>query len=898
MKIVTTTNQTTCNHMFIKNRLVIAVCLLFIFCQSKAQEKAAVEKKIYTTHRINKQTPTIDGNLGDDVWKSVDWGGAFRQYKPHTGESPSQATAFKILYDAKNLYVAFKCYDTEPDKIDRRMSRRDGFEGDRIEINIDSYFDHVTAFSFTVSASGVIGDEAITQNGDNWDESWNPIWLAKTAIDDEGWTAEIKIPLSQLRFSNKDKQVWGFQIMRYLLRKQERSLWQPYPASPSGWVHLFGELHGIEGIKPQKQVEIAPYMVAKMERFKKEVGNPFATGKDQAVSFGIDGKVGIGNNLTLDFTINPDFGQVEADPSQVNLGAFQVFFEEKRPFFIEGRNILNYTLTQSAWGGSYSEDNLFYSRRIGRTPHYYPDGEFVDQPANTAILGAFKLTGKTKKGLSIGILESVTTQEKAAIDNGGVRSKQIVEPWTNYFIARLQQDFNKGKTQIGGIFTATNRNLSDSTLDARLHKSAYSGGLDFVHNWKDRKYYVAGNITASHVIGTKSAITRTQEASEHFFQRIDFKHNNVDATITSLTGTGGMLKFGRAGTGKIKYQTGVTWRSPKLELNDVGFMNSGNVISQWTWVGFRTQKPFGAFRSAGINMNEYINWDFDGNNTGMGINFNSHFQLKNYWSFGLGSTVNASRFSTTLLRGGPLVRLPGSQFAWFFIDSDERKKVNIGVHAFASWGNNAWRKSMGFQSWITYQPTNALKISLRPSFNISERAHQYIGKVDNNGTDQYITALINRKTTSIAIRANYSIRPNLTVEFYGQPFVFKSAYESFKKITDGTAKDYQDRFHTFTNAQINFNKIDNNYAVDDNLDGNEDFTIRNPDFNFLQYRANLVVRWEYKPGSTLFVVWNKERTENPDLDNFGVGNLAGEFLDPLEKAHNVFLVKYTYRFVL
>ncbi len=879
-----------------RHTLILALCLFALIFKSKAQEKEAVEKKIYTTHRVTAQAPTIDGHFDDPIWESVDWGGDFTQYKPDTGKPPSQATAFKILYDDKNLYVAFKCYDTEPGKIDRRMSRRDGFEGDRIEINIDSYFDHVTAFSFTVSASGVLGDEAITNNGDNWDESWDPIWLAKTAIDEEGWTAEIRIPLSQLRFSNKDKQVWGFQIMRYILRKEERSLWQPYPASPSGWVHLFGELHGIEGIKPQKQVEVGPYMVAKTERFKKIENNPFATGKDQAISFGVDGKVGIGNNLTFDFTINPDFGQVEADPSQVNLGAFQVFFEEKRPFFIEGRNILNYRITQSAWGGSHSRDNLFYSRRIGRSPHYYPTGEFVDQPVNTSILGAFKLTGKTKKGLSIGIMESVTTQEKAAIDNGGIRSKQIVEPWTNYFVARLQQDFNKGKTQIGGIFTATNRNLSDSTLGARLHKSAYSGGIDFVHNWKDRVYYVAGNITMSNVNGAQSAITRTQESSEHFFQRIDFKHNDVDTSSTSLTGTGGMLKFGRAGTGKIKYQTGVTWRSPKLELNDIGFMNSSNVISQWTWAGFRTQKSFGAFRSAGINMNEYINWDFDGNNTGMGINFNSHFQLKNYWSFGLGSTLNASRFSTTILRGGPILKLPGTQFSWFFVDSDERKKVNVGVHAFASWGNNAWRNSVGFQSWINYQPTNALKISLRPSFNLSERTQQYVTKVDYDGKERYITANLVQKNTSLAIRANYSIKPNLTIEFYGQPFVFRSEYESFKKITDGKAKRYKNRFHAFTNAEISY--MNNSYAIDENLDGNTDFTIDNPNFNFLQYRANLVVRWEYKPGSILFVVWNKERTENPNLDDFGVGNLVGKFLDPLEKAHNVFLVKYTYRFVL
>ena len=480
-------------------------------------------RKTYQTARVIEAAPNIDGILTDEVWDIVEWGGDFVQWQPNSGEAPSEPTAFKILYDDKNLYVAFKCYDSEPEKIVKRMSRRDGFAGDWIEINIDSYFDHLTAFSFTLSASGVINDEAISNNGNNWDSSWDPIWYAKTAIDQEGWTGEARIPLSQLRFANKEHQLWGIQLTRRFFRNEERSTWQHVPVDAPGWVHLFGELHGISGIKPQKQVEIAPYALAQMERFEKEDENPFVNGKASSMAVGVDGKIGITSDLTLDFTINPDFGQVEADPSQVNLSAFEVFFQERRPFFVEGRNILEFPLTESEWGGNFSRDRLFHSRRIGRPPQYHPDlsdEEYLDNPVNTSILGALKLTGKTRKGLSIGILESVTAREEATIDSAGQRRKITVEPLTNYFVGRVQQDFNRGNTQIGLMTTTTNRKLDDPSLEF-LHKAAYSWGVDFNHNWKDRTYYVAGKFSLSQVQGSETAITVSQTSSERFFQRPD-----------------------------------------------------------------------------------------------------------------------------------------------------------------------------------------------------------------------------------------------------------------------------------------------------------------------------------------------------------------------------------------
>ncbi|MBK6282508.1 MAG: carbohydrate binding family 9 domain-containing protein [Draconibacterium sp.] len=353
-------------------------------------------------------------------------GNNFTQIQPEENKPPAQQTAFKILFDDNNIYVFIRAFDNEPGKISRRISRRDHFDGDMVSINIDSYYDQQTAFSFTAMASGTKGDEAITQNGQSEDESWNPIWYLKTSIDNEGWCAEMKIPFSQLRFGKKAAHIWGIQVQRRIFRLEERSIWQFIPKGSPGEVHLYGELHGIEGIKPNRQIELMPYVVARTERFEKEEGNPFMDGKKSAFSAGLDGKVAITNDFTVDFTINPDFGQVEADPSEVNLTAFETYFSERRPFFVEGKNIYQFQPSNTIVIHNMGGDNLFYSRRIGRSPHYYPqlgDNEYAEVPEATTILGALKLSGKTKNGLSVGILESVTANEMAEIDNNGSGEK-------------------------------------------------------------------------------------------------------------------------------------------------------------------------------------------------------------------------------------------------------------------------------------------------------------------------------------------------------------------------------------------------------------------------------------------------------------------------------------------
>lgn len=884
-------------------RLFLLLCIAGLFIkplsaqEDQEKKEPTIPQRDYNTQRA-ETAPAIDGILDDEAWEEVEWSGDFTQLEPNKGTAPSQKTAFKILYDAKNLYVAIRAFDTEPENIGRRMSRRDGFEGDWVEINIDSYFDHRTAFSFTASVSGVKGDEAVSNNGDNWDPNWDPIWYLRTAIDEEGWVAEMRIPLSQLRFADKPLHTWGLQVNRYLFREQERSSWKYIPPDSPGWVHLFGEMHGIDGIKPQKQLEIQPFILGKTESYEKEEGNPFATGKDQQLSVGVDGKVGITSDITLDFTINPDFGQVEADPSQVNLSAFQVFFREQRPFFVEGNNILTFPLTESAAGGGFNRDNLFYSRRIGGQPHHYPslnDGEYAKTPDKARILGAVKLTGKNKKGFSWGLMESVTAKEEAEIDLKGARRNVTVEPLTNFFTGRFQQDLKEGKTVFGGMFTAVNRNLDEVHLQF-LHKEAYSGGIDITHFLKDRKYYVSGNLSLSQVSGTKEAILRTQKASERFFQRPDAKHVSLDPERTSLTGSSGTVKFGK-GSGDIVFQSGLTWRSPEFEVNDAGFLRNSDMIHQWVWTQYRKLQPFSIFRSMRVNFNEYLTYDFGGTNTFKGVNINAHTQFKNFWNAGMGGNLEGQSVSNADLRGGPGIQYPGVIDHFYYFGTDNRKKVRLVMEHYNQWGKEDFSRVKAFYTNVTYQPLNALSVSLGANFSLNENQQQYVGTESYEGQNRYLTGTIQQDTYGMEMRLTYIITPNLSLQFWGQPFASTGSFSQLKMITDPKANEYKNRFHTFSPQQISFNRGDNRYEIDENLDQSVDYSIRNPDFNFVEFRSNMVLRWEYIPGSTLFVVWNQGRSDQlPVNRNHHLGSLS-EGLGQVFP-HNIFLIKYTYRFVL
>lgn len=842
-----------------------------------AQEQTEIQQKNYYTQRIIGDAPRIDGIIDEDSWNSVQWSGGFTQIDPDHGAEPSQQTAIKILYDNEHLYVAIRAYDDEPENIVQRLSRRDGFEGDWVEINIDSYNDNLTAFSFTATVAGVKGDEAISNDGNNWDSSWDPLWDFKTSIDNEGWIAEMKIPFTQLRFDANENQTWGIQFTRRFFRNQERSTWQYFSQEDAGWVSNFGTLHGISGIRPKRQVEISPYTVTKAERYEAENGNPFRDGSDETLSLGVDGKIGITNDFTVDFTINPDFGQVEADPSEVNLSAFESFFQERRPFFIEGRNITSFQITSG--GNPYSSDNLFYSRRIGRSPQNFPDidsdlNEYANVPTNTTILGAIKLTGKTQNGLSVGIMESLTSAEYADISRNGTSDEQIVEPTTNYFLASVQQETNEGNTVFGGMFTSTNRFINDSSLD-NLNENAYSGGLNLEHYWSDRTYYFRANVLASHITGSAEAIRLQQESSRRFFQRPDNDYTDYDPTRTSLTGTGGHLQVGKQASAGWRYLAWLTWRSPELELNDMGFLRRGDSIFQVLWAGYRFANPVGIFRNANLNFNQWTGWDFGGTNNFKGGNFNINGQLKNYWFVSTGMDIEGEEVSNSFLRGGPAMQVPGGYSYYFNVNTDRRQKISFGANhsQFFGFDDSANRQNYGFS--VRYLPSDAFRIFVRPSLNIFDGELQYLTTTtDNLAQTRYIFGAIDQVTTSITMRLDYVVSPDFTIQYYGSPFISAVDYSDPKAITDPRADNFEDRF----TRDVSFSS--------------EDY-VNDYDFNFRQFRSNLVLRWEYRPGSLVFLVWTQGRTGFEGGN--GEFNYGSDFND-LFSVHpeNVFLIKFSY----
>jgi len=885
-----------------KTCLLGILLLLCTLAQANAPDTNIVKKK-YFTQRLSGSAITLDGIPSEAAWDAVPWGGDFIQNAPNEGSAPSQPTSFKILYDNKFLYIAYRCTDSSPDSIVKRMGRRDVFPGDWVEVNIDSYHDQRSGFSFTLSVSGVRSDEFISNNT-NWDANWNPIWFAKTHVDKQGWTAEVKIPLSQLRYGNEKEKVWGIQFTRRLFRKEERSNWQYIPQNLGVWVSGFGELHGLNDIPFHRQVEIAPYVTAQVDKYKKDPGNPFADGADAKLTAGLDGKVAVTNDLIMDFTINPDFGQVEADPSQVRIDGFQSFLAEKRPFFIESRNIFEYQLTGSIAGGDYDADLLFYSRRIGSSPHGFPNtaaGEFVKYPQSTTILGAAKFSGKTKKGWSIGFLESITEREKATVEDvSGKRRKELVEPLTSYFVGRLQKDINGGNTIFGGIFTAVNR---EHGLDDRLHRGAYTGGLDFLHYWRNRTWYVRGNFVMSSVSGTKEAILNTQTSFEHLFQRTGAKEISVDSTRTSLVGTGGTFRFGKSAgrPGKMgqifRFETGVTLRSPQLELNDIGFMLTANEINYFGWAGIRYQQPFSIFRNAGINYNHWLRWDYSGQLLYSQFNTNANAQFKNNWQANTSVTWNPYDVSNTSLRGAGSLRRPDG-IGWNLnVNTDSRKKIAGNVSFFKWWGFNNTMRVISAGAGVTLVPINPLSISLNVNYDRNwRRQDQFVSNVSYNNGTRTIVAEVKQKTLRFTGRINYNITPDLTVQYYGQPFITRPLYAHFAYVKDGLNKVYNDRFQPFTPSQISFSN--GTYSIDEDLDGNTDYSFSKPDFNFVQFRSNLIMRWEYKPGSEFYLVWSQNNTADAfdDLETPVMTSLSNNAFSG-GNARNIFLLKFTYRFL-
>lgn len=868
----------------------LSIILIFLLFTSQILGQS----RTYHSLKVNGVVPSIDGWLDDDAWNQGEWQNKFKQYFPYNGNDATEKTEFKLLHDDAFIYLAIRAYDTEPENIEERLGRKDNWDGDWVQVMFDSYFDKRTAYGFLVNAASVKMDELLINDSAMGDPNWEAVWEAETNIDYLGWTCEMKIPLNQLRFDSNTEQIWGLQVSRMLARKNEMSTWNYIDNTTNQWVSKFGELRGMDSIEHTKQFDIIPYTVGKIETLKKDNDDPFSQNSISNILGGFDGKVGITNDLTLDFTVNPDFGQVEADPSEVNLSGFETFLQEKRPFFIEGKNILDFKVTERTTNFNLRQDNLFYTRRIGSSPKHYPDlndDEYVDMPLNTHILGAAKLTGKTKDGLSIGVMETVTREEIARIDLNGNRRDLTVEPLTNYFIGRIQKDFDEGNTIIGGMFTATNRNLNHDDLNF-LHKGAYTAGLDFNHKWDNNKYYVQGNVLASHVAGDREAITETQESSRRYFQRPDADYVSVDTNRTSLTGFGGSLITGKQG-GSFRYLLGYTWRSPELELNDVGYMRKADEQMTWGWVGFFKQEPFSIFKFLYAGINYWKGWNFGQENLYEFIQVNSNINFKNNFRLYTEFTRASKSLRPEWLRGGPAITAKGGFWHNFNFNTDEQKKWQLGLFGFNYWGDDNWSRDFMYTFRARFNPITQLQVSIEPSVAYHYSEIQHVANEEANGVDKFIIGDMSQDRFSLNFRLNFSITPDLSIEYYGQPFIAVGKFTRFKEVVNARAFVDEDKWHQFSDNEISYDLDDGVYSVDRNNDGETDYSFDSPDFNLQKFISNLVVRWEYIPGSTLYLVWSQGRSGDSSYNNLSFSRDMKDLFRVYP--HNIFLLKFSYR---
>ncbi len=841
------------------------------------------EVPILPATRVADADISVDGIMEEGAWRAAPAATRFTQFEPDEGEPATQRTEARVLYGSTALFVFMRAHDSSPSEIAGQLTRRDQQSySDLLGVVIDSYFDRRTAFQFVVNPAGVKQDVyRFDDNGE--DMGWDAVWDVAIARDDGGWSAEFRIPYSQLRFRDREEQTWGINFVRHLARREELSAWAPTTRADGGIVSRFGELRGLRNLDPPRRLEVLPYSVARLERSPGDEANPFYRRNDALGTVGADIKYGVTSDITLDVTINPDFGQVEADPAQVNLTAFETFFPERRPFFVEGAGIFNFGIALGDGDGA--NESLFYSRRVGRAPQGWadPEGGHTNADDQTTILGAWKLSGKTAGGWSIGALHAMTAEESADVAPGeGDRFQSPVEPFSNHGVLRLQKDFGEGRSAVGFIGTTVNRDAGVAE-DLGLRSAAYSGGVDFRHRFGDDAWQLEGYVLGSYVQGSADAIARTQRSPARYYQRPDAGHVSYDAERTSLGG-------GAANFGIMKYAgspwrvgTGFQTRTPGFEVNDLGYQRDADYLVHWVWGGYHNSTPQGPFRNWFVNLNAWNVWNYDRDRAGTGGNVNVNFQLQNFWYGYGGVNQELAAHSDGLLRGGPLFKTEGQTNFWAGFGSDGRKPVRINVN---SWGNvrpesDSW--SVGLSPTLSVRPSGRATFSLGAMLSRNNDDRQWVRRIDT-GAPNYLFARIEQTTAALTARMDYAFTPNLSLQVYAQPFVGSGSYQEFKRVADPRAQRYADRFEA-----VAVRPEDDRYLAEL---GESQVSFGNPDFSFRQFRSNTVLRWEYLPGSVLYLVWSQGRNHSADTGLFDFGSDLGDLFGVVPD--NVFMVKLSY----
>lgn len=796
----------------------------------------------------------IDGALDEASWREAGVGTGFWQRAPNEGGPPAHETEFRVLYDHDTLYVGVRAHDDQPALIRDILSRRDQESpADWIEIGIDAYNDKRTARVFAVNPAGVQRDYLVF-NDNQIDVGWDAVWSASARIDAQGWSAELAIPLNQLRFAPAAEQVWGIQVIRTVGRSKEKTSWTPWPTSSDQLVSRFGQLDGITGVNPPRRIELRPYAVGSLS---------YAGDTELDGDIGADFDVGLSNNVTLTGTVNPDFGQVEADPSQVNLTADEIFFAEKRPFFLEGTDIFQFGLSSNDLG----TEGLFYSRRIGS--------------AGATIYGAAKLSGKTGSGWSFGSLAALTSADGL----------------TGYTVSRLKKDLNRGRTNLGVALTSVNRRFDDQATADLLHEQAYGLGLQLSHRFARDRWLANARLLGSYVHGSRAAIASTQRSSQRYLHRPDADHLDYDPTRTGLTGAGLIASIAKV-AGTWQYTLGVDARSPELELNDIGFQQTADYVKPSAFVQYRLTNPSPAFNEVYMRVNAHAIGDFSATPSEIMGDVEWGATLSNYWNGFVALNWFERPWDPRLLRGGPALRADDWVGGGVGVVSDARAPLRFELTSLLRLvpANDSWWLTL--YPAMTWQISSNFDIGITPIYSQRRWDEQYVTTVtDTEGVPQYLLAEIDQTTLAFTVRVNYTFTPALTLQLYAQPFASAGAYRDYKTVANARARSRAARFDLVGDGEgVETDACEGGggdcYYVDRDGDGVSDYSFARADFNFRELRSNLVLRWEYLPGAALFAVWSHGRAGFAGDGDFALGREARGLVDAA--GEHVFLLKLSY----
>lgn len=853
-----------------------------------AARSAAAEKVVEA--RPLADAVRVDGRLDDAAWGEAEWISGFVQKEPDEGAPATQRTEVAFLFDREALYVGARMHSDDPAEIGATVTRRDeGGNAERLIVSLDTYRDRRTAYSFAVTAAGVRLDWVHPSDSEHHrDHTFDPVWTARTEVTAEGWTAEMRIPFSQLRFDGGEAQVWGLNVNRYVPARNEDVFWIAVPKDRTGWASWFGEMRGLREIGGTRRIEARPYVAGEAtltDGALLDADDPFRDRLDGGMRGGLDLQMGLGPSLTLDATVNPDFGQVEADPAQVNLSGFETFFSERRPFFTEGRQMLE------SPGPSY-----YYSRRIGAPPHGDPDADFVLVPNTTTILGAAKLTGRPASGLTLGALAAVTGREEARVFD--VETQEVervrVEPVTGYGVVRLQREFGPDASTLGATLTGVRRagmDLDpDEPLAGLLPTQALTGGVDWNRRWDGGAYELLGHVGFSRVSGDTAAILALQERFSHRYQRPDASHVDVDAARTALSGWSAALRGGKR-SGRWRWNGGVWADSPGFDLNDAGRLGRADEISQWSHLFYRETRPGRTFREWGLHTGLETGWNFGGVRRWTILVGSADARWSNWIYTELDGRLGLRSLNDDATRGGPLMVRP--QWWSAELEVGGNPAARTGWYAEAEVGGDeldGWNARLSAE--LSTRPTDRLRLAVEPRWTRLEESRQYLDQLDGGRAEtfgtRYLFGRIERSEVAAPVRLSYAFSPDLSLELYAEPFASSGRYFGLGELEAPRTADLVVYGEEGGTTLVRDEEA-GEYVV--TADGTT-FRFEDPDFRVLSFRSNAVLRWEWRPGSTLFVVWQQDRADSADLGR-PVG--PGELGDALTAdGRNVLAIKATY----